>query len=82
MRRNFLWSQEVGNIFDGLCLPTTTEAPPPKLTPVTPVLEGANVSLQCSFPVPCPSLPPSITWLVGNNPIQNQKQHVTFMAKV
>ncbi|XP_075907666.1 sialic acid-binding Ig-like lectin 12 [Nelusetta ayraudi] len=59
------------------------EASPPKLTPVTQVSEGAQVRLQCSVPVPCSSLPPSITWHLGNNPIhgQSQKQHVTFMAQ-
>lgn len=63
---------------------TVSEASPPKLTPVTQVSEGAQVRLQCSVPVPCSSLPPSITWHLGNNPIhgQSQKQHVTFMAQV
>lgn len=63
---------------------TVTEASPPKLTPVTQVSEGAQVELQCSVPVPCPSLPPSITWLLGNDPIheQSQKQQVTYMAQV
>lgn len=54
------------------------------LTPVTQVTEGAQVRLQCSVPVPCPSLPPSITWFLGNSSThwQEEKQHVTFMAKV
>lgn len=54
------------------------------LTPVTQVPEGAQVRLQCSVIVPCPSLPPSITWLLGNDSIHGQedRQHVTFMAEV
>lgn len=84
---NCLWSQDVGNIFDLFIFyspPTVTEAPRPKLTPVTQVAEGAQVRLQCSVPVPCPSLPPSITWLLGTNSIdsQNQRHYETFMAKV
>lgn len=61
-----------------------TEASPPMLTPVTQVSAGAEVRLQCSVPVPCSNLPPSITWLLGEDPIQGQshKQQVTFMAKV
>ncbi|KAK7887007.1 hypothetical protein WMY93_026628, partial [Mugilogobius chulae] len=41
-----------------------TEAPPmPLLTPPTvSVNEGESVSVQCSAPVPCLSLPPTLTW--------------------
>ncbi|KAI9999940.1 hypothetical protein NQD34_011783 [Periophthalmus magnuspinnatus] len=41
-----------------------TEAPPtPTLTPPTvSVSEGQSVSVQCSAPVPCLSLPPTLTW--------------------
>ncbi|XP_072303342.1 sialic acid-binding Ig-like lectin 14 [Eucyclogobius newberryi] len=38
---------------------------PPSLTSVTSlshVTEGGQVRLQCSVMVPCPSLPPSVTW--------------------
>ncbi|XP_055084044.1 sialoadhesin-like [Periophthalmus magnuspinnatus] len=40
------------------------EVPPtPKLTPpAVSVSEGQSVSVQCSAPVPCLSLPPTLTW--------------------
>nr|XP_033492055.1 sialic acid-binding Ig-like lectin 12 [Epinephelus lanceolatus] len=53
---------------------TSTELPPPELTSVSQVSEGAQVRLQCSVPVPCSVLPPSITWLPRDNSRQEQTQ--------
>uniref|UniRef100_A0AAV2M9M5 Ig-like domain-containing protein n=1 Tax=Knipowitschia caucasica TaxID=637954 RepID=A0AAV2M9M5_KNICA len=46
-------------------------APTPTLSPPTvSVAEGQSVRLQCSAPVPCPSLPPTLTW----SPVLGQVQ--------
>uniref|UniRef100_A0A8C6SNM6 Ig-like domain-containing protein n=1 Tax=Neogobius melanostomus TaxID=47308 RepID=A0A8C6SNM6_9GOBI len=60
------------------------EAPPaPTLTPPTlSVTEGQSVSLQCSAPVPCPSVPPALTWSSVPGPIEEtlqQQQDGTFV---
>lgn len=41
--------------------------PPPTLTPVSQVSQGAQVRLKCSVPVPCSILPPSLTWFPRDN---------------
>ncbi|XP_039676158.1 myelin-associated glycoprotein isoform X2 [Perca fluviatilis] len=51
------------NFVDGVIITSLPEPPSPLLTTVNQVLEGAQVRLQCSLPVPCPALPPSVTWL-------------------
>ncbi|XP_031150557.1 myelin-associated glycoprotein isoform X2 [Sander lucioperca] len=51
------------NFGDGVIITSLPELPPPLLTAVTQVSEGAQVRLQCSLPVPCSTLPPSVTWL-------------------
>ncbi|XP_060915827.1 myelin-associated glycoprotein [Labrus mixtus] len=48
--------------------------PPPQLTPVKQVSEGDLVTLQCSVPVPCSILPPSLTWLPRDITWQAQTQ--------
>uniref|UniRef100_A0A8C6T1D3 Ig-like domain-containing protein n=1 Tax=Neogobius melanostomus TaxID=47308 RepID=A0A8C6T1D3_9GOBI len=61
-----------------------TEAPPtPTLTPPTlSVTEGESVSVQCSAPVPCLSLPPTLTWCPVLGDVQEtlqQQQDETFV---
>ncbi|XP_059205320.1 myelin-associated glycoprotein isoform X2 [Centropristis striata] len=53
------------------------ELPPPELTSVGQMSEGSTVSLQCSVPVPCSVLPPSITWL----PRDSSRQEQTLMQQ-
>ncbi|XP_022616733.1 myelin-associated glycoprotein-like isoform X2 [Seriola dumerili] len=48
--------------------------PPPTLTFVSQVSEGAQVRLQCSVPVPCSILPPSLTWLPRDTSRQEDTQ--------
>uniref|UniRef100_A0A8C6SK44 Ig-like domain-containing protein n=1 Tax=Neogobius melanostomus TaxID=47308 RepID=A0A8C6SK44_9GOBI len=60
------------------------EAPPaPALAPPTlSVTEGQSVSLQCSTRVPCPSVPPALTWSSVLGPIEEtlqQQQDGTFV---
>lgn len=52
--------------------PSATDPPPPQLNPLRPVLEDEQVRLQCSVPVPCPELPPSISWLPQDDFTQQQ----------
>ncbi|XP_049891327.1 sialic acid-binding Ig-like lectin 7 isoform X1 [Epinephelus moara] len=59
---------------DGVNINVHPELPPPELTSVSQVSEGAQVRLQCSVPVPCSVLPPSITWLPRDNSRQEQTQ--------
>ncbi|XP_077937451.1 uncharacterized protein LOC120827000 isoform X2 [Gasterosteus aculeatus] len=48
--------------------------PPPQLTSVGQVSEGDQVKLRCLAPVPCSTLPPSITWLPRDPSRQEQTQ--------
>ncbi|XP_044192574.1 sialoadhesin isoform X1 [Thunnus albacares] len=48
---------------------------PPKMTSMIQMLEGIQMMrLQCSVPVPCPALPPSLTWLPRDDSRQQQTQ--------
>lgn len=49
-------------------------AAPPLLTSVGRVSEGDQLMLQCSAPVPCPSLPPALTWTAPGNPKDKYSQ--------
>ncbi|CAJ1083107.1 sialoadhesin isoform X2 [Xyrichtys novacula] len=59
---------------EGVNISVQTVPSPPKLTPVEPVSEGHVVTLQCSVPVPCSTLPPSLTWLPQNLTLQEETQ--------
>ncbi|XP_070702920.1 sialic acid-binding Ig-like lectin 14 [Pempheris klunzingeri] len=48
--------------------------PPPRLTSAAQVSEGGQVRLLCSVPVPCPILPPSLTWLPRDTSMQEDTQ--------
>uniref|UniRef100_A0A3B4BBX6 Ig-like domain-containing protein n=1 Tax=Periophthalmus magnuspinnatus TaxID=409849 RepID=A0A3B4BBX6_9GOBI len=65
---------------------TVNEVPPtPKLTPSTvSVSEGQSVSVQCSVPVPCLSLPPFLAWspVLGHIQETLQKQPDKTYVKV
>lgn len=52
--------------------PSTTAPPPPQLDAMHQLLEGQLSELRCSVPVPCPSLPPSITWLPQDDVVGQQ----------
>ncbi|XP_062291363.1 sialoadhesin [Scomber scombrus] len=54
---------------------TQQDPPPPEMTTVTQVLEGVQMMrVRCSVPVPCPALPPSITWLPRDDSRQEQTE--------
>lgn len=55
-----------------------TDMPPPLMNPVSQVVDGDQVRLWCSTPVPCPDLPPSITWL----PPDNSRHEQTYFQQV
>ncbi|KAM6903178.1 myelin-associated glycoprotein isoform 2-T2 [Lycodopsis pacificus] len=59
---------------NGVMVNIQAELPPPQLSSVRQVTEGEQVRLQCSVPVPCSILPPSITWLPRDNSRQEQTQ--------
>ncbi|XP_029298431.1 myelin-associated glycoprotein [Cottoperca gobio] len=59
---------------NGVIINSRPELPPSLLTSVGQVSEGAQVRLQCSVPVPCSLLPPSITWLPQDISRQEQTQ--------
>ncbi|KAM6973886.1 myelin-associated glycoprotein-like [Tautogolabrus adspersus] len=58
----------------GVIITTQPGMPPPQLTPVKQVSEGDLVTLNCSVPVPCSALPPSLTWLPKDIAWQDQTQ--------
>ncbi|XP_035536720.1 sialoadhesin [Morone saxatilis] len=47
---------------------------PPLLTSESQVSEGAQVRVQCSVPMPCSTLPPSLIWLPRDNSRQEEKE--------
>ncbi|KAK9527177.1 hypothetical protein VZT92_004723 [Zoarces viviparus] len=59
---------------NGVMVNIQAELPPPQLSSVRQVTEGEQVRLRCSVPVPCPILPPSITWLPRDDSRQEQTQ--------
>ncbi|KAM3596435.1 uncharacterized protein V6R79_014378 [Siganus canaliculatus] len=59
---------------EGVNISISADPSPPRMTPMTPVSEGAQVKLQCSVPVPCFSLPPSISWQLPDGSRQEQTQ--------
>ncbi|XP_062414524.1 myelin-associated glycoprotein [Pungitius pungitius] len=62
------------NFHEGVMIDVRAEPPPPQLTSVGQVTEGDQVRLQCFAPVPCSTLPPSITWLPRDPSWQEQTQ--------
>uniref|UniRef100_A0A3B4XR17 Si:ch211-171h4.5 n=1 Tax=Seriola lalandi dorsalis TaxID=1841481 RepID=A0A3B4XR17_SERLL len=59
---------------DGVMITFQPAPPPPSLTFVSHVSEGAQVRLQCSVPVLCSILPPSLTWLPRDSSRQEDTQ--------
>ncbi|XP_071356850.1 myelin-associated glycoprotein [Trachinotus anak] len=59
---------------DGVSITFQTVPTPPTLTFVSPVSEGTIVTLQCSVPVPCSILPPSLTWLPQDSSRKEETQ--------
>ncbi|XP_038579904.1 sialoadhesin isoform X2 [Micropterus salmoides] len=62
---------------DGVNIAVEPGLPPPLLTSVNQVSEGVQVALQCSVPVPCSILPPTLIWL----PRDNSRQEQTLMQQ-
>nr|XP_040045597.1 sialic acid-binding Ig-like lectin 7 isoform X3 [Gasterosteus aculeatus aculeatus] len=62
------------NFHEGVVIDIQAEPPPPQLTSVGQVSEGDQVKLRCLAPVPCSTLPPSITWLPREASRQEQTQ--------
>ncbi|XP_070778290.1 uncharacterized protein [Enoplosus armatus] len=59
---------------DGVNITAQSDPSPPLLTDVNQVSEGVQMRLQCSVPVPCSILPPSLTWILQNNSRQEHTQ--------
>ncbi|XP_065813551.1 B-cell receptor CD22-like [Labrus bergylta] len=69
--------------FDGVKISVTDDPPRPTLTPPTlKVKEGTSVSLSCSAPAPCLSLPPNLTWSPGLGEGQETLQENQDKTKV
>ncbi|KAG7523110.1 myelin-associated glycoprotein-like isoform X1 [Solea senegalensis] len=47
---------------NGVRITAKTDPSPPQMTSVTQMPQGAEVKLQCSAPLTCSNLPPSISW--------------------
>uniref|UniRef100_A0A4W6FPD5 Si:ch211-171h4.5 n=1 Tax=Lates calcarifer TaxID=8187 RepID=A0A4W6FPD5_LATCA len=65
------------NFAKGVSITVQTAPSAPLLTSVNQISEGAQVRLQCSVPVPCSVLPPSLTWL----PQDSSRQEETEMLQ-
>lgn len=58
-----------------VCFPPSNTGPsPPSLSSISVLSAGSQVRLQCSLPVPCHFLPPSITWLPRDDSKQERIQ--------
>lgn len=53
-----------------------TDLPPPQLTHLRQRTAGNQVELQCSVPMPCPALPPSLRWLPRDDSRKEQTEVV------
>ncbi|KAI4817406.1 hypothetical protein KUCAC02_010807 [Chaenocephalus aceratus] len=62
------------NFDNGVTINAQPDLPPSLLSSGGQVSEGAQVRLQCSVPVPCHNMPPSITWSPEDNSSQKSTQ--------
>uniref|UniRef100_A0A3Q3MW98 Myelin-associated glycoprotein-like n=2 Tax=Mastacembelus armatus TaxID=205130 RepID=A0A3Q3MW98_9TELE len=66
---------------DGVRITVQSDPLPPLLNFVSQVAEGDQVRLQCSVPVPCSSLPPSLTWLPQDSSRQEETEMLQNMDR-